>query len=72
MNSITEATQTDTSDMPCRGCGGTGVQRNQRTGIAETCPVCGGSGKMNSRGILLFGESTCDGYSETVQSRSRQ
>ena len=57
MNSITESTST--TDMPCRGCGGTGVQHNQQTGVNETCPVCGGTGKMNAGGILPFGESTC-------------
>lgn len=37
---------TNVLEHNCNACGGTGYQQNILTGIKETCPVCGGSGRI--------------------------
>jgi hypothetical protein len=32
----------------CACCHGTGVQRNQKTGLVQQCPCCFGSGKKRN------------------------
>ena len=32
----------------CACCHGTGVQRNQKTGLVQECPCCFGSGKKKN------------------------
>ena len=54
MNSMIEPTTTSVSNLPCQGCGGTGVQRNQQTGMNEICPVCGGTGKMRNQYPITY------------------
>lgn len=42
----------DSSDEPCRCCGGTGTQYNALTGQREKCNCCNGTGKWNNPLII--------------------
>jgi hypothetical protein len=33
----------------CKCCGGSGVQRNNNTGLIQECPCCFGSGKKRKK-----------------------
>ncbi len=34
----------------CSGCNGKGVQYSNKEGVRVTCPVCDGTGKVESKG----------------------
>jgi DnaJ-class molecular chaperone len=37
-------------DITCKCCGGSGVQRNAKTGLNVVCPCCNGSGVKHNIG----------------------
>ena len=48
MNSIT------TGGRQCRCCYGTGVQRNEKTGLRVRCPCCGGTGIEHDGNVIKW------------------
>lgn len=50
--SVTYSVDHSTTSMcieHCNACGGLGYQMNRQTGIFESCPICGGFGKIKRR-----------------------